>query len=316
MPASFANSSNSDGVALSVDGVNWFRIVSLTGVDSTTSYTLKTFNLSAIAAANNITLTSDTRSRFQQYDDFPIGLGDGMAFDDIRIVDVVAPTVTGVYVRGTTWNTNFLNFLSSSGVGDATLGYRLDATAHADELPWTNLNRISVKFSEDVTLATAAAFRVFGVNVSEYTGAFTYDPATFTATWSLSAGSFANDKLLLRLDDALVADVNGNALDGEWTNPTPPATGGADSFPSGDGTAGGDLGFRLNVLPGDTSRNGIVQSADALPIQAALLTVPGQAGYTIFRDVNGNGILQANDFLAVQARLLTSLPGGEPAALA
>jgi hypothetical protein len=231
-------------------------------------------------------------------------------------IETVAPTVTGVYVRGTGWNTNFLNFLSSSGVGDATLGYRLDATAHADELPWTNLNRISVKFSEDVTLATAAAFRVFGVNVSEYTGAFTYDPATFTATWTLSSGSFANDKLLLRLDDALVADVNGNALDGEWTNPTPPATGGADSFPSGDGTAGGDLGFRLNVLPGDTSRNGIVQSADALPIQAALLTVPGQAGYTIFRDVNGNGILQANDFLAVQARLLTSLPGGEPVALA
>jgi len=238
-----------------------------------------------------------------------------MAFDDIQVTDAVSPTVTGVFVRGSAWNTNFLNFLASSGVGDATLGYRLDAAAHADELPWANLNQISVKFSEDVSLSTASAFRVFGVTVSEYAGTFAYNPATFTATWTLTSGFFANDKLLLRLDDALVSDVNGNALDGEWTNPTPPGAGGADSFPSGDGSAGGDFAFRLNVLPGDTSRNGIVQSSDALPIQAALLTTPGQAGYTIFRDVNGNGILQSNDFLAVQARLLTNLPGGEPVAL-
>jgi ELWxxDGT repeat protein len=227
----------------------------------------------------------------------------------------LAPQVTDVFVAGSAWQSSFGDFLANSGVGDATLGYRLDAAAHADELPWVNLNRISVRFSEDVTLASAAALRVVGVNVASYAGAFTYDPVTFTATWQLTSGSFTADKLLLSIDDALVSDASGNALDGEWTNPATsptPTSGGADSFPSGDGTAGGDFNFRLNVLPGDVNRNGIVQSNDALPIQASLLAVPGSAGYTVFKDVNANGILQANDFLNVQSRLLNALPAGEP----
>jgi hypothetical protein len=238
--------------------------------------------------------------------------GDG---NDVTLTVLPPPTVTEVFVSGTTWQSTFRDFLATSGAGDATLGYRLDAAAHADELPWTNLNRLSVRFSEDVTLGSAAAFRVLGVNVAEYVGTFTYDAATFTATWTLTAGTFTADKLLVSLDDALVAGAAGGpALDGEWTNPTPPAAGGADLFPSGDGTAGGDFNFRLNVLPGDVNRNGIVQSNDALPIQASLLAVPGSAGYTIFKDVNGNGILQASDFLNVQSRLLNALPAGEPVA--
>jgi uncharacterized delta-60 repeat protein len=224
-----------------------------------------------------------------------------------------APRVTGVFVSGTSWNANFLNFLASSGVGDATLGYRLDASNHADELPWTNINKVSVRFSENVTISEAA-LAMIGVNVGQYAlapGSFDYDPDTFTATWTLATNVGA-DKLLLSLDADHVTGTGGLALDGEWANPAPGSLGGADAFPSGDGSAGGDFLFRLNVLPGDTSRNGIVQASDALPIQAALLTTPGQSGYTIFRDVNGNGILQANDFLAVQARLLTMLPSAEP----
>ena len=93
MPAGFTNSSDSDGVAISVDGVNWFRVVSLTGVESTGSYALKTYDLNAIATAAGITLTSDTRIRFQQFDDSPtngVADPDGMAFDDIAIT--VRPT--------------------------------------------------------------------------------------------------------------------------------------------------------------------------------------------------------------------------------
>jgi hypothetical protein len=108
MPATFTNSTNADGVALSVDGVNWFRIVSLTGAASTSTYTLNTFNLTTIAAAAGITLGADTRIRFQQIDDFPIAGGDGMAFDEIAVTssgggvsatpgtpDLVAATDTG-----------------------------------------------------------------------------------------------------------------------------------------------------------------------------------------------------------------------------
>jgi hypothetical protein len=230
------------------------------------------------------------------------------------------PTVANVFVNGTGWLQDFRDYLATSGQGDATLGYRLDATAHADELPWTNLNQISVKFSEDVTLSTAAAFRVFGVAVGEYAGGFTYNATTFTATWTLAAaGTFANaDKLLVRLDDALVSDANGNALDGEWTNPpeTDPVTaGGSDSFPSGDGTAGGDFAFRLNVLPGDVNRSGTIFGNDVTLTRNAQGSTPGDGIYSIFRDVNGSATIFGNDVTLVRNRQGTTLPEGTPVPL-
>lgn len=94
MPASFVGSSNSDGVALSVDGTNWFRIVSLIGANSTNTYALRTFDLSAIAAANGITLGADTRIRFQQYGAFPIA-ADGIAFDDLSVISSPVSALPG-----------------------------------------------------------------------------------------------------------------------------------------------------------------------------------------------------------------------------
>jgi hypothetical protein len=94
MLASFVGSSNSDGVALSVDGTNWFRVVSLTGANSTNTYALKTFDLSAIAAANGITLGADTRIRVQQYGAFPIA-SDGIAFDELSVVSLPVTTAPG-----------------------------------------------------------------------------------------------------------------------------------------------------------------------------------------------------------------------------
>jgi hypothetical protein len=92
MPATFTNSTNADGVALSVDGVNWFRVVSLTGSVSASTYQLHTFDLSAIAAQNGVTLGADTRIRFQQFGQFEISGNpngqDGLAFDDISIAGV------------------------------------------------------------------------------------------------------------------------------------------------------------------------------------------------------------------------------------
>ncbi len=48
MPATFVDGSNTDGVAYSLDGVNWKRIVSLTSGNSTTTYQPFNFNLSSI----------------------------------------------------------------------------------------------------------------------------------------------------------------------------------------------------------------------------------------------------------------------------
>lgn len=84
MPATFTGRSNSDGVAMSVDGTNWIRLVSLTGANSTSTLSTKTFNLGQIALANGLTLGSNVRIKFQQFDNSPI-LSDGIVFDNITI---------------------------------------------------------------------------------------------------------------------------------------------------------------------------------------------------------------------------------------
>ena len=96
---------------------------------------------------------------------------------------------------------------------------------------------------------------------------------------------------------------HGNFLDGEWAD-------GVDAFPSGDGTAGGDFRFSLNVLPGDVNRNGFVSSTDfgrhtrrsrfhrtaSRPGTAPALSPP-------FHDVNGDGIITNADLTSVYARM-------------
>jgi Ca2+-binding RTX toxin-like protein len=84
MPVSFTGSVNADGVALSVDGTNWFRLFDLTGTNSSNTYQTRTIDLSAFAIAQGLTLGSDVQIKFQQFDNFGIGT-DGFAFDNISV---------------------------------------------------------------------------------------------------------------------------------------------------------------------------------------------------------------------------------------
>jgi hypothetical protein len=91
MPAMFTESSNSDGVAYSVDGgTTWKRIVSLTGEESTNVASQKSYNLSTLAAGNGDTLGPDVRIRFQQFGTSAIP-NDGMAFDNVTLTGSEAP---------------------------------------------------------------------------------------------------------------------------------------------------------------------------------------------------------------------------------
>ena len=86
----------------------------------------------------------------------------------------------------------------------------------------------------------------------------TYDPATRTATWSLTAPITGLDQIELSLFDT-VADVAGNKLDAEgWIPPDSVFdTSGNSTYPSGDGAAGGSLtNFRITVMPGDVIGSG------------------------------------------------------------
>ena len=94
MPSSFTGHSNSDGVAISADGNQWY---SLTDFPSRTdAYSEYDFDLDAEAAAAGISFNSSFKIKFQQYDNYPLTT-DGFAFDDIVLwAGNLPPTVTSI----------------------------------------------------------------------------------------------------------------------------------------------------------------------------------------------------------------------------
>ena len=105
------------------------------------------------------------------------------------------------------------------------------------------------------TLASVQMLLASGATQANYSlNAPVYEAAKKALVWTLSAGTFAKDKLRINLSGQL-ADLAGNALDGEWTDSVSgPA--------SGNGSPGGDFRFRFNVLPGDWNQSGQVQAND------------------------------------------------------
>jgi hypothetical protein len=85
MPLYFAGSNNSDGVAVSADGLNWYRVQGLTDADgSSGTYRKFAVDLDSVVAAAGIRYDSAFKIKFQQYDNCPMP-SDGFAFDDIEI---------------------------------------------------------------------------------------------------------------------------------------------------------------------------------------------------------------------------------------
>lgn len=86
MPASWSDTTNADGVAISADGITWHRAASLFGVQgSPSTYQTVLLDLDAIAAAAGISYNGTFRIRFQQYDNGSIP-SDGVALDNIRLI--------------------------------------------------------------------------------------------------------------------------------------------------------------------------------------------------------------------------------------
>jgi len=169
------------------------------------------------------------------------------------------------------------------------------------------------------------ALKLSGVNVANYAflpdlpnsspnDGFAYDPATFTATWTLTA-PIDSDKLVLRLNAdgaSPIVDGAGNRLDGEWTNPTSTTQLRSSVFPSGNGTGGGDFLFRFNVLPGDVDQSGKVILADYCAVLRRNTAQRGDANYSVFCDVTGSCKITLADYSAVLSRKNQTLPTAEP----
>ncbi|MBN2589641.1 MAG: NF038122 family metalloprotease, partial [Sedimentisphaerales bacterium] len=83
LPLEFSDHYNGDGISLSVDGIHWVAITSLSGSFTNQSYVLDTLlELAKTNAGSND--VSDVRIKFQQYDN-SIAPNDGREFDNISI---------------------------------------------------------------------------------------------------------------------------------------------------------------------------------------------------------------------------------------
>ena len=215
-----------------------------------------------------------------------------------------APSVVAVYASSTVWSVNFLNYLASHNLGSSTLGYLLSSGAgQLRALPWNNVNKISIKFSENVNV-DQAAMAIVGVNVGTYAvSGFTYDSVNYAATWTL-ASPIGRDKLLLNLASRAVTNAAGNPLDGEWTD--------GSSTTSGNGTAGGNFQFRLNVLPGDVDNSGGVLSLDVNAIQNAVGSGTTRGAYSVYLDIDGSGTILSLDVNLAQSLVGGRLPAASP----
>jgi hypothetical protein len=227
--------------------------------------------------------------------------------------------VQGVKAGSSAWSATFNDFVDNTGAPVGQRGFSIPAGAsQATTLPWANINRLFVNFSQDPDPATLvpANFVLFGLQgaATPSVTSVAYDTSTNIATLTLS-GNITNDRLRLLVSDSVT--YLGTPLDGEWAN-------NADSFDSGNGTPGGAFNFTFNVLPGDVDRLSTVNIADASLAFGAIgastdgtnaFPAPNTSPYTMFKDVDGSGTINIADAAITFGRLsvpLNSLPVGAP----
>jgi hypothetical protein len=196
------------------------------------------------------------------------------------IPDTTAPRVSGVRVESTISVHNPYQVPSGSGVQLQTVSL-------------AKPNRLVVTFNEAVQNAGSAS----SYSLADVAGtaiSFTVSSVnSTTAALNLNAPITTPRKVILTVTTA-VTDTAGNALDGEWTNPASRSTPSSNAFPSGNGSPGGQFVFRIVVLPGDFSRNNIVDQPDYAAWQANF----GSAFPASFvaGDGNGDGYVDAADY--------------------
>lgn len=228
--------------------------------------------------------------------------------EDRMMLSVVPPTVADVTVASSKWSDSFLDHLETSGLGSEGYSIPVGSSAQSDTLPWTELDRIRITFSEDVNIQANDLAITGVVNATYATDHFFYDPQTRVATWTLESPIAAGELIHLDLDgDGIdpVQDLDGNALDGEWVNEV-------STYESGNGTAGGDFEFRFNVLEGDAIASNVVDYFDYLYTRFAEGYEAGDAGYDHLYDIDGNGAIETADWQEVLTHLWTMLPDGTP----
>ncbi len=199
-------------------------------------------------------------------------------------IDVTPPSVARVMAGGSAWAADFIDTLDGGGVaGGNGLGFEIAAGATVASLPWSNVDRLYVQFSEAMMGLSSSTMEL---RVSPLVPAeagvvpivVSYNPTTFIATIDLAA-PLAFGKYRLAVSDA-VSDESGNALDGD-----------------ANGSAGDILDRRFDVLPGDTNGDGKVSAADGLEYGHSFGLLVTDVNFKPRANWNGVGRVSAADGL-------------------
>ena len=258
MPASFTGHGNYDGVAFSVDGTTWYRVVSLTGTASTTSFQNESFNLSAIAAGLGLTLTADTRIKFQQYDALSFAVAyHGIAIDDVK-VSAQSSISTEAVDNGSA---------QRSAVRSLTVNLA------------GNVTTIPPSAFALVRTGDNAAFPIVVASIAHPSGSTTRVVLTFGGSM-LEGTSLPDGRYTLTIDGSQLLDDAGRQVDVD-----------------GDGTDGGTTSYSFFRLFGDGNGDGAVDATDYLMFLTAYRSGNATGANSIY-DADGSGTFTSGDLAA------------------
>ena len=218
----------------------------------------------------------------------------GLATDLLTIApdDTVSPTIVDVLVGSTAWSSDFGDYLAAAGVGSRGFYSLGGESLPSDILAWINIDQIQIEFSEDVQVEQTD-LHLSGVAIGSYAGrvtGFSYDPTSYTATYELSEPLGA-EKLLAEIAAGSVSDLRGNLLENNFQK----------SF---------------SVLPGDTTRDGVVLGSDMYQVRSRQFNHAMQPAptpdYSHYHDLDGNAVILGSDVGLARLRQFTTLPAGDP----
>jgi len=247
--------------------------------------------------------------------------------DGTLSVTSAAVKVTGVYVRGTSaglvtgWDATYLTLSPFTTIGRDRLGWQLpdgsSQLSSGSSVSWTNVNTISVRFDQPISLPQAAALSITGKRLTGYTGStpiqqdVTITPSSVSLLDSGRVAQFVlpevlfTGKYVLSMASTSIVDASATTvLDGEWTA-------GSSTFAqgSGNGAAGGSFAFAFNVLVGDLDGNGTASLGDQTSLRNEIRSAVGSttSSGTFRLDINGSNRLNLQDVTQWRSALIRSL---------
>lgn len=295
------------GFEVSSDGVNYGATATFTPASGVVNGTLSIRLAAATAVgfySGNVTLEST-------------GADSVSVAMPASTVSTSPVKVTGLYVRGSTWNSTYLDLATFTTVGSDKLGYGLKdganqlvtSGASAAQVTWSNVNRISVQFNQPITAPVASSLQLIrgdsGGDVTITPTAVSLLAGGTVAQFSLPSSLVTGQYIISIGAGGIVDEAATTVLDGEWTTSSSTFAPG-----SGDGTAGGTFNFRFNVLVGDVNASGGVNGSDRTATVAQLFKTMTTANFRA--NIDGSGSITGSDVTPVVSNLFKAL-GALPA---